>query len=267
MPQLPPRSQASQAPLGALSRLGPHWRLVLPGAASQGTALRRWICDQFPACPARDDLLTITAEYFSNAIRYSASGQPGGLAVINLSWHPPVMRIAVIDGGGPDTPRTLDEPYTCDPDGFDERGRGRRMVEELACRTGVLGDPSCRVCWADLRWPDAPFAPESALERTLTDGIVRQERDLASRFPESTCWFGRTTWRWWGIRWAPQGTDIHTMISASSADELAAALTRLQPETIRGSASAGAASKPSPQPGQAPHPRHGRPGAAAVSPP
>jgi anti-sigma regulatory factor (Ser/Thr protein kinase) len=257
MPQHAPQSQSGPAPTRTTSRLVPpasetvvpgsaapggravpgcfagatHWRKAVPGAEPQGATLRRWIADLFPACSARDDLTTIVAEYFANAVRHSESGRPGGLVIIDLSWQAPLLRVAVVDGGGPNTPRTLDQPYldVCDLDGFDERGRGRLVVEQLAQRTGVVGDEACRVCWAELLWLDDPPASEPVSEQSLTNGVSERERDLSRRFTDATCWFGRTTWNWWGIWWGqPQDPGSGVLISAPSADDLAVTLTRLR---------------------------------------
>jgi anti-sigma regulatory factor (Ser/Thr protein kinase) len=111
---------------------GQRWRRVLPGEERQLGVLRRWLASLLPDCPARDDVLVIATELAANAIQHTASGR-GSWFAAELTWHEPVVQIAVADCGGPGQPQVIDDPAA-------ERGRGLRLVQGLSMRTGYLGD-------------------------------------------------------------------------------------------------------------------------------
>ena len=111
---------------------GMRWRQVFPGQASQLHVLRRWLESLLPACPARDGVASVATELAANAITHTASGR-GGCFAVEITWHQPVVRVAVTDCGSPGWPRLVD-----DPDG--EQGRGLQVVKGLSVRAGVCGD-------------------------------------------------------------------------------------------------------------------------------
>jgi Histidine kinase-like ATPase domain len=110
-----------------------RWRRVFPGRREELSELRRWLKSLLPECTARDDVLIVASELAANAILHTASGRDGWLAV-EITWHGPVVRVAVADGGAPQGPRAIDDPGS-------ESGRGLMVVAGLSARTGVCGDP------------------------------------------------------------------------------------------------------------------------------
>src|SRR5262249_40287236 len=98
--------------------------------------------------------LSIATELGANAIRHTASGHRGSFTV-QVAWRPPVVRVAVADGGGLTEPRVTSEP-------LGEQGRGLLLVRGLAGRAGVDGDQRGRRVWAEVTWngpePEAPSA-------------------------------------------------------------------------------------------------------------
>ncbi|HUY47717.1 MAG TPA: ATP-binding protein [Streptosporangiaceae bacterium] len=123
------------------------WRRAFPGEERQLGALRRWLASLLPECPARDDLASVATELGANALRHTGSGR-GGWFAVQISWHGPVVRVAVEDGGGPGEPRVIGNPTG-------EHGRGLLVVRGLSMGAGVCGDHRGRVVWADIAWTQA----------------------------------------------------------------------------------------------------------------
>ncbi len=129
-------------------------------------------------------------ELASNAIRHSASGRGGQLAV-EVTWRGNVVRVAVADSGGPAEPHVIDDPAS-------EHGWGLLLVRGLSARTGVCGDHRGRLIWPDVLCEDP--GTETATDRP--DGYEAAIRDgqagLARRFTGVPAWFGRATLEWVG---------------------------------------------------------------------
>ena len=159
----PDRSSAA----GALSGLvpGQRWRRVLAGEERQLGVLRRWLASLLPDCPARDDTLVVATELASNAIQHTASG--GSWFAVEVTWHGPVLQIAVADCGGPGEPQVIDDPAG-------ERGRGLRLVQGLSARTGYVGDDHGRTVWAQIAWTVGPSAAVSAPWQAPVPAVVRE---------------------------------------------------------------------------------------------
>jgi hypothetical protein len=192
---------------------GTRWRRVFPGEERQLGQLRRWLFSLLPDSPARDDLAVVVTELGTNAIRHTASGE-GGWLVVEITWHGPVVRVAVADNGGLTEPRVIEDPTA-------DHGRGLLLVRGLSLRTGVCGDHRGRLVWADVLWegmgPAAPEAGSDPHEAAIRDG----EAALARRFAGVPAWFGRSTLAWWALA-EPDG-----LVTAASAQELAGLLYRL----------------------------------------
>jgi hypothetical protein len=106
-----------------------RWRRAFPGDDAQVSVLRRWLECLLPPCPARDDLMTVAVELGTNAVRHTASGSGG--------------RVAVYDAGSLKSPRVSENVLS-------EDGRGLLMVSALSARMGVGGNAQGRVVWADI---------------------------------------------------------------------------------------------------------------------
>jgi anti-sigma regulatory factor (Ser/Thr protein kinase) len=124
-----------------------RWRQKFPGEEREMRTMRRWLESVLPACPARDDVMSVVGEFAVNSVRHTASGR-GGKFTVEVTWLPGVVRVAVADGGAPGAPRVIEDPSG-------ESGRGLLMVRGLSLRSGVCGDAGGRVAWADLAW-DGP---------------------------------------------------------------------------------------------------------------
>jgi hypothetical protein len=159
--------------------------------------LRRWLTSLLPECEARDDVVTVAVELASNAVRHTASGR-GGWFALEIAWNRFAVRVAVADGGAEAGPRLVDEPMS-------ECGRGLQVVHALSSRTGVTGDQTGRLVWAEIPWTSRSTgtidgAAPSMCTGMLPDGYdpaVRDGDDLrARRHAGAPTWFGRAAMHW-----------------------------------------------------------------------
>jgi histidine kinase-like protein len=202
----------------------PRWRRAFEGDERQLGVMRRWLGSVLPACPARDDAISVATELASNALRHTTSGN-GGLFAVEITWHESVVRVGVADGGGPAEPHVIE-----DPDG--EHGRGLLLVRGLSQRTGVTGDRHGRLVWADIAW-DGP-RPAFVATADLDEAAIRDgEATLARSFAGVPAWFGRSTREWWAL------ASPTELVTAPTAPALATLLHRLL------------SAPPAPQPGAA----------------
>jgi Histidine kinase-like ATPase domain len=190
-----------------------RWRQVFSGEERRLRDLRHWLASLLPACPARDDVISVATELGSNAVQHTASGH-GGWFAVEITWHQSVVWVAVADGGGPAEPQVIEDPSV-------EHGRGLLLVRGLSARTGVVGDQRGRLVWAQIAW-DAPLTAAHASSHDPYEVAIRDGAGmLARRFGDVPSWFGRSTLTWWAL--AGPGE----LVSAPSAPKLAALLYRL----------------------------------------
>ena len=161
LPERPPGGSPAPVP-------GLHWRRVFPGDERQLGVLRRWLASLLPDRPARGDVACVATELGANAVRHTASGLGGGWFAVQITWHTPVVRVAVADGGAPAGPRIIDDPAG-------EYGRGLLVVAGLSTRTGVCGDHRGRLVWADVPWgARAPLSPPHPPILTRRRSVTRR---------------------------------------------------------------------------------------------
>ncbi len=153
---------------------GLRWRRVFPGEERQLGEVRRWLASLLPDCPARHDVASVATELGANAVRHTATGR-GGWFAVEVTWHRPVVRVAVADCGAPGGPRMIDEPAG-------EHGRGLLVVHGLSVRSGVCGDHRGRLVWADVAWGDAGAAEPASSQDPYEAAIHDGQADLSSRF-------------------------------------------------------------------------------------
>ncbi len=169
-----------------------RWRRVFPGDERAIGALRHWLASLLPECAARDDVVAVSVELATNAVKFASSAH-GGWFAVEITWHGQTVRVAVADGGGPTVPHVVDDP-------MGDHGRGRVMVRALARRTGVSGDERGRLVWAEVPWTgDGAVALLSSPDAYET-AIRQDEAALSRRFAGVAIWFGRRTM----LRFAPR---------------------------------------------------------------
>ncbi len=199
--------RASPAPMPGL-----RWRRVFPGEERQLGEVRRWLASLLPDCPARHDVASVATELGANAVRHTATGR-GGWFAVEVTWHRPVVRVAVADCGAPGGPQMIDEPAG-------EHGRGLLVVHGLSVRSGVCGDHRGRLVWADVPWGGAGAAEPASSQDPYEAAIHDGQAGLSSRFAGVPTWFGRSTLLWWALA----GGEL---VAAPSAGELTRVLGRV----------------------------------------
>ena len=66
----------------------PSWARAFPGTPGQVGAARRFVAELLQGSPFLDDAVVVLSELFTNAVLHTASGDPGGLVVIQVTrWR------------------------------------------------------------------------------------------------------------------------------------------------------------------------------------
>lgn len=205
--------QGNRGRASALPAQGWRWRRVFSGDERELSSLRRWLGSLLPTCPALDDVMTVAVELATNAIRHTASGRGGWFAAA-ITWHEPVVQVAVADCGGLSEPTVIDDPMA-------EHGRGLLLVRGLSVRMGVVGDRHGRLVWAQILSAGGDPAAHEAAQDPYQAAVREGEVALAQRFAGVPTWFGRSTLAWWAMA-GPTG-----LVPAPTAQELAELLHRI----------------------------------------
>src|SRR5580704_7047288 len=116
----------SGADPGALAK--PSWARAFPGSPRQVGAARRFVAALLDGSPFCDDAVIVVSELFTNAVRHTDSGKPGGLVVVQISRWLLGVRVAVTDQGSGQRP-VIRDPGLCP--GLSESGHGLYLVGHL----------------------------------------------------------------------------------------------------------------------------------------
>lgn len=138
-----------------------EWRRF-PGASDEVAKVRHWLAGLLPTCEARDDVLMVGSELATNALRYTASGAPGGHFAVKAEWTADgMLLVCVADLGGPTVPRVIEDPR----EGM--TGRGLFLVRGLSADWGFAGDTTGRRVWAAVAWAasDGPAGRQGSEQR------------------------------------------------------------------------------------------------------
>lgn len=102
-----------------------------------------------------DDVELVASELAANAIRHSASGNPGGYFVVQVAAFSDAWHVRVTDQG------SLGSPTPMDAEEADETGRGLAVVIALTRAWGVIGGSAGhRTVWAEVPFPEDDIAVE-----------------------------------------------------------------------------------------------------------
>jgi serine/threonine-protein kinase RsbW len=80
------------------------WARAFPSAPRQVGVARQFVASLLNGSPLRDDAVVVVSELFTNALRHTESGKPGGLVVVSVIQWPQGVRIAVTDQGSAGQP-------------------------------------------------------------------------------------------------------------------------------------------------------------------
>lgn len=143
-----PPSRLAQVPqvTGQFGREGAvgalqSWARAFPGSAQQAGDARRFVAGLLAGSRFRDDAVVVLSELFTNAVLHSASGDTGGLVVVQVSRWRHGLRIAVTDQGSPNHPVIGDPAALGEPA---EHGNGLYLAAHLATRMDWHDDASGR---------------------------------------------------------------------------------------------------------------------------
>lgn len=144
-----------------------YWVMTFDGVPERLADVRERVRQIVGDVDGVDDVVLVASELATNAIRHSASGEPGGsyeLQVVALSdaWH---VRI------GDQGPRR--SPNPTDKLDADEAGRGMAVVAGLARSWAVIGNSAGRTVWAEIQYP------ADDIEAEFYEGDVEHVREEA----------------------------------------------------------------------------------------
>jgi serine/threonine-protein kinase RsbW len=135
------------------------WARAFPGTPRQVSAARQFVTSMLDGSPLRDDAVVVVSELFTNAVRHTRSGQPGGLVVVQLSRWLLGVRIAVTDQGSALQP-VIRNPGS--PRKPTDSGNGLYLVSRLSRRLEWHDDASGRTVCAVL---GRPLSAQRPVER------------------------------------------------------------------------------------------------------
>ena len=127
----------------------PGHTITAPGTAGQTGVMRRRISSLAQLPRTQDDILQgLVSELFTNAVRHTRSGLPGGTVTVSLLrlWGRVQVRVTdqgPIDGG-------VGVPYVREQDLEREGGFGLRLVAVQADRWGTLVEDGRTTVWFEL---------------------------------------------------------------------------------------------------------------------
>ena len=127
-------------------------RRTFAGRPDQVAVARRWLAQMVDGFAAVDELLLACSELTSNAIMHSKSGWPGGLFTVRLAIRQDIVRLEVLDQGGPWSGgrRALAHGDEQTEDAS-QCGRGLTIVASITDAWGITGDHEGRTAWCDIR--------------------------------------------------------------------------------------------------------------------
>jgi serine/threonine-protein kinase RsbW len=127
-------------------------RRTFSGLPGQVSAARRWLAQMIAGFAAVDDVLLACSELATNAIMHSDSGLPGGTFTVRLAIRQDIVRVEVLDQGGPWLGRQ--ETPGCEGEEAEDAsqcGRGLTIVAAITDAWGISGDHEGRTTWCEIR--------------------------------------------------------------------------------------------------------------------
>jgi anti-sigma regulatory factor (Ser/Thr protein kinase) len=120
--------------------------VTLAGLAERARVARAFVAGVLgPGHPCGTDTALLVSELFGNSVRHSLSGAPGGMVTVAVTAGDCVIRVEVIDQGGPGAPEL--RPAV----GEAENSRGLQLVERLSARWGWRQRGGQTVTWFEIQ--------------------------------------------------------------------------------------------------------------------
>ena len=118
---------------------------IFDGVPDQIRRVRAFVAELIAGCPVADDVVLLTSELATNAIRHTASGIGATFSVVVTAERKSVT-VEVHDLGA------MTEPAFTESGALRESGVGLGLVEALADCWGFYGDIQGRVVWFEMDW-------------------------------------------------------------------------------------------------------------------
>jgi anti-sigma regulatory factor (Ser/Thr protein kinase) len=127
-------------------------RRTFAGLPDQIRVARRWLAQMIDGFAAVDEVILACSELATNAIMHSDSGEPGGLFTVRLAIRQDIVRVEVLDQGGPRPRRNEEPPYGGDyAEEVSQCGRGLTIIAAITDAWGIVGDHEGRTAWCEIR--------------------------------------------------------------------------------------------------------------------
>ncbi len=110
------------------------WRRAFPGRAEHVRQVREFVGFLLTDLPRVDDAILVVSEFAANALRHTASCEPGGHFFVEVRRDRTGATVALTDQGSNKV------PVIPDPDDLAECGRGLYTVRALASEWHWIGD-------------------------------------------------------------------------------------------------------------------------------
>jgi anti-sigma regulatory factor (Ser/Thr protein kinase) len=143
----PGRARPGKGGAGALmTQVAVRESVTLAGRAERARVARAFVGGVLgPGHPCGDAAVLLVSELFSNSLRHSGSGAPGGTVTVTVMAGGGIARVEVTDRSGAGVPEL------CPGGGDAEAGRGLQLVAGLAERWGWRRCGGRTVTWFELR--------------------------------------------------------------------------------------------------------------------
>lgn len=138
-------NRALPLPHAATHRPGRAWEYTYPGTDKQVGYVRAALRPLLRDCPIADDVILVMSELAANAVRHSASREPGGTFTARLLHVPGDYILGEIEDGGSSWDGNLV--------GSARDASGLLVVLNLASACGVVQDGQKRVVWFRIHYP------------------------------------------------------------------------------------------------------------------
>ncbi|WP_223830409.1 ATP-binding protein [Nocardiopsis quinghaiensis] len=125
--------------------------LVLPGEPDQVAVMRRRIRSRTNGrSPETDAVVLLASELFTNSLRHSRSGGPGGEVTVAVFKLPGRYQVRVTDQGPRESEEGDSFPHLRTLDPLSEGGFGLRLVANEASRWGTIHEDGRTTVWFEL---------------------------------------------------------------------------------------------------------------------
>ncbi len=145
MPGLTGAAQTFSLPRPVPGYRGSTWERTYPGREEQVRHVRAALRPLLGDCPVADDAVLAMSELAANAVRHSASREPGGTFTARLQHVPGECIAGEIEDGG--------STWDGDLEGSARDASGLLVVLSLASACGVAAAGGRRVVWFRIQDP------------------------------------------------------------------------------------------------------------------